>query len=361
MTIRGRRGAGLDDILEPAGLDALLVTNRSNVRYLSGFTGSSGVLLHPVRGVPTLVTDFRYEEQASQELDPRTRTKIGREGWAAAIADEIGDTDWRVGFESEDLTVAHLDRLEEALPSVEWLPTRDLVERMRATKVEEEVAAIQAAARLAEHALERLLVGVDWYRRPTEKAIATRLEFELKSGGSGALPFDIIIASGPRSSLPHATPSDRAVETGDFVLIDFGARVDGYCCDITRTFVIGAPTAWQLEMHDRVLEANRAAVATVGPGVACAAVDAAARDLLAEHDLDEHFGHSTGHGIGLDIHESPSLSTRSEAALEPGNVVTVEPGVYLPARGGVRIEDDVLVTPDGHRTLTRFPRELGEL
>ncbi|MFV1987532.1 MAG: M24 family metallopeptidase, partial [Gemmatimonadota bacterium] len=229
---------------------------------------------------------------------------------------------------------------------------------LRAVKDESEIDAIGAAARVAETALEGLLTAVEWHSEPTELDVATALEHELRRAGSEGLPFEVIVAGGERTSLPHAAPSSRRVRTGDLVLIDFGAIVDGYCSDITRTFIVGDPADWQTEIHGRVLEAQAAAIEAIAPGASGVEVDRAARDCLAAHDLDRYFGHSTGHGIGLEVHEEPRLSTRSEDVLEPGNVVTVEPGVYLPGRGGVRIEDDVAVTRDGSRVLTSIRRDL---
>ncbi|WP_419163691.1 M24 family metallopeptidase [Candidatus Palauibacter sp.] len=361
MSARGARRLRLAAARRAAEHRSVLVTARTSVRYLSGFTGSAGALWIPVAGSPTLVTDSRYEEQVRLEVGDHILTHIGREGWIRGVADVTGDAPGPTVFEAEDLTVADYDALRETLPGMVFVSRRDLIRALRQVKDRQELDAIERAVAVAESAFDRVLAGIDWAGAPSERQVATALETELRRGGSEPLPFDPIVAAGERSALPHATPSDRRVEPGDLLLIDFGARVDGYCSDITRTCVRGTPEPWQTNIHARVLGARQRAREAIRPGAAARAVDAAARDSLTRHDLDTFFGHSTGHGIGLDVHEGPSLSSRSEDILLAGNVVTVEPGVYLPGRGGVRIEDDVLVEEDGSRTLTHLPRALVEL
>jgi len=343
-------------------LDAALVTHRPDVRYLTGFSGSSGALFCPRSDAAVLITDFRYEEQAAAEMDPSVRLHITREGLAAAmgeLARDAGTT--RIGFDPAHLTVAEHRKVREAVPDAAWIEAPGLVAAMRAVKSEEEIASIERAVGVAESALARLIETVDWRAGLTELEITARLEFELRTAGSEGLPFEVIVASGPRTSLPHAGPGARVPGEGDLLLVDWGATVDGYCSDLTRTFVIGAASDWQRELHGRVLEAQRAAVEAIAGGVSARDVDSRTRARLAEHDLDRYFGHSTGHGIGLEVHEEPRLSTRSEDVLEAGNVVTVEPGVYVPGRGGVRIEDDVLVTGTGARRLSGARHDLVEL
>ena len=343
------------------GQRSVLVTARSSVRYLSGFTGSAGVLWIPVEGPATLVTDSRYEEQAGIEVRRPLLTHIARNGWIRGVADVVADATGPTVFEAEGLTVADHEVLCEALPEMRFIARRDLVRKPRQVKDQEEVRAIERAVAVAESAFERVLAAIEWSTAPSERRVATALEAELRRGGSEPLPFDPIVAAGERSALPHATPGGRAIEAGDLVLFDFGASVDGYCSDMTRTCVRGAPSPWQAEIHERVLEAQTRAREAIRAEASGRAVDAAARDTLAGHGLGDHFGHGTGHGIGLDVHEGPSLSARSGDTLRAGNVVTVEPGVYLPGRGGVRIEDDVLVEEAGGRTLTRLPRALVRL
>ncbi len=351
-----------EEALAERGAEAMLVTHPPNVRYLTGFTGSSGFLLGSIIGTPVLVTDFRYEEQAGREVPESVRIHIHRDGWIAAVASIVEDSGaTRIAFEADRLSVADFRRLRDAVEDREWVATQGFVAALRAVKRPDEVDRIRAAAAVAERALEALVETVDWRRETTERAVAARLEYELLLAGSEGAPFAAIVAAGARSSLPHARPSDAPLRPGDFLLLDFGATVGGYCSDLTRTFTIGPAAGWQRELHAAVLDAQRSALEVLAPGAAGVDVDRAAREALERGDLARHFGHSTGHGIGLEVHEEPRLSSRSEDTLEPGNVVTVEPGVYLPGRGGVRIEDDVLVTSSGHEVLTRYPRDLREL
>ena len=349
----------LDDSLSGVDVDACIVTHGPSVRYLTGFTGSSGFAFHRCGAGTTLITDFRYEEQAALETPAHVSVHISREGWVAALGDICeGMPALSVAFEPEHLTVLERDRLAETLEHFWFQGEKGLVSALRAVKSAAEIASIRKAADVARSALEALLTSVDWRAGATEVEVAVALESELRRAGSEGLPFEVIVASGDRTSLPHARPGERRIAEGDLLLIDFGAIVDGYCCDISRTFSIGDPADWQVEVHGRVLEAQEAALAAVGPGVLAADVDGAARDALASHDLAEYFGHSTGHGIGLEIHEDPRVSARSVDVLEPGHVVTIEPGVYLPGRGGVRIEDDVAVAETGSDVLTSVSRKL---
>ncbi|MDE2662299.1 MAG: Xaa-Pro peptidase family protein [Gemmatimonadota bacterium] len=361
MTPPGTRRGRLEATTNAAGRRSVLVTARSSVRYLSGFTGSAGALWIPLEGPPVLVTDFRYEEQVRLEVAGPIRAHIGREGWIRGIAEVAADAGGPIAFEAESVTVADYESLRDMLPDIVFVPLRDLVGTLRRVKSRDEVDAIERAVAVAEGAFNRLLSSMEWSAAPSEREIATALEMELRRGGSDPLPFDPIVAAGERSALPHATPTARRVEPGDLLLMDFGARVDGYCSDLTRTLVRGTPEPWQATLHEQVLEAQTKAREVIGNGVACREVDLAVRTTFARHDMDGFFGHGTGHGIGLDVHEGPSLSSRSEDVLEPGNVVTVEPGLYLPGRGGVRIEDDVRIGEAGARTLTRLPRALVRL
>lgn len=356
------RWEALDHVLHELELDGAIITHAPSVRYLSDFTGSAGYVFHRTGGPTLLITDFRYEEQAAAETPAAVEIHIGAEGWISSLAELCADQPaMRLGFEPEHMTVLDLDRLEERVEHADFQPVTQLVTDLRAVKSEAEIDAIARAAAVAEAGLADLLASVDWHAGPREIDVAVELEARLRRAGSTGSPFDAIVAGGPRTSLPHASPSDRAIRRGDLVLLDFGATVDGYCSDITRTFVVGEASDWQVEIHARVLEAQTAAIEALGPGVEAVDVDGAARGCLGAHDLDEYFGHSTGHGIGLEVHEEPRLSSRSTQTLVVGNVVTVEPGVYLPGRGGVRIEDDIAVTSSGSRRLTSASRDLIEL
>ncbi len=348
------------------GLAAFLSVHPANVRYLTGFTGSSGFLLVGTDGAG-LVTDFRYREQASEEVPDGLPVWIHGDGWreevAARLPSVIGDSapgDSRaVGFESDRMTVRDRERLEEAAPDARWSGVSGLVEDLRARKSDDEVERIRRAARLGDRVLETFLEEVA--EGATETELAAELDYRLRLAGSEGVAFDTIVAGGPRSALPHARPSRRTLGEGDLLLVDFGARAEGYCSDMTRVFCLGPPEEWQRSLHRSVLRAQRAALDRVEPGVEAAAVDAAAREALEADGLADHFGHSAGHGIGLEVHEGPAVSRRSDDRLQEGHVITVEPGAYLEGRGGVRIEDDVVVRAGGAEVLTGFPRELREL
>ena len=357
---RGDRLARLRGRLEELGLDGLVTVHGPSLRYLCGFSGSSGLLV--VRGDDgVLLTDSRYEVQAADEVDRTIEVRIAGDGLFDALSELARD--WpgspRVAFEPAHVSVRDKARLERAAPEVDWTAREGLVESLRARKDVAEIARIRRAAVLACNALEETLGRVE--EGISEAEITAELEYRLRRAGSDGPAFESIVAVGPRSALPHARPSARILREGDLLLLDFGAVVDGYRSDITRTVVAGAAAAWQLAVHRAVLAAHDAAVAAVAAGAPAADVDAAARASLTEAGYGEHFGHSTGHGLGLEVHEEPAVSRRSEAILQAGNVVTIEPGVYLPGRGGVRLEDDVWVEEAGARPLTDFPLDLREL
>lgn len=357
---RGERLACLRESLVERGLDGFLTAHGPNLRYLSGFSGSSGLLL--IRAADAiLLTDSRYEVQAAEEVTAEIEVRISRNGLfdAFSAVARVGSDTPRVAFEAAHLSVREKERLEAAAPDLALRATEGLVEALRIRKSRGEIDRMSHAADVACRALEETLGRVE--EGMTELEITAELEYRLRRAGSEGPAFESIVAVGPRSALPHARPSGRALSEGDLLLLDFGAVVDGYRSDITRTVVAGRPSDWQVAVHGAVLEAHDAAVASVQAGAAAAAIDAAARDSLAEAGYGEYFGHSTGHGLGLEVHEDPAVSWRSEAVLRVGNVVTIEPGVYLPGRGGVRLEDDVCVEEAGARTLTDFPLDLREI
>ena len=356
---RDHRQRALRRRLIDLGLDGILVTHGPNIRYLTGFSGSAGILL--VTGNRTvLITDFRYAEQAPAESSD-----------AAEIVVELSDV-WerlrrvlepgprlRVGIERDRLTVRDADRLMR-LGATEAVPTSEVVEALRAVKDAGEVEAIAAAAALARDALAELLPSV----RPgqTELEIAARLELALRVRGSEWHPFETIVASGPRSALPHARASRRPVGAGEWLLIDFGARLSGYCSDLTRTMVVGGRADQrQREIYGVVAAAQRAALVGLRPGMSGREGDALARDVIAGAGYGEAFGHSLGHGLGLEVHEGPRLSRMAAEPLPAGAVVTVEPGIYLQGWGGVRLEDDIHLTATGARCLSDCRTELLEL
>lgn len=358
---RPARIAALATALERAHLDGVLLTGLPNIRYLTGFTGSSALCFVTARGEVLLVTDFRYQTQVADEVGELARTSIEPQSlWSGLWALLPQYAHVRVaGFESSHLLHRDFARLLEQGERWQWRPVTDLVEALRERKDAGEVAHVRAAAAIAEAALARTLEQV----RPglTELQVAGLLEHALRDAGSEAFPFETIVASGPRSALPHARASARVIERGDYLLLDFGALSGGYCSDITRTVVVGQASGEQRAVHDIVRQANAVAVAGVRAGMKGRDADALARGYIEARGWGEAFGHSLGHGLGLEVHEAPRLSRAADAALPAGAVVTIEPGIYRPGWGGVRIEDDVHLGADGTDVLTTFTRDLLEI
>jgi Xaa-Pro aminopeptidase len=341
-----RRTLGANEI------DALLITNLTNVRYLTGFSGSNGQVLITDGGA-WFFTDPRYAARAG-DLVTGAEIVIYASGLAGTLAERLTASKVaRLGIEAQTMTVADIEDLADKLPA-ELHPVRNAVEELRRTKEPDEVAAIQEAVRVADEAfkwvLERLVPGV------SEREIALELEMRMRTTGADGISFDPIVGSGPLSAHIHHSPSERTFEKGDFVLLDFGARFDGYCSDLTRTVVLGPATDAQREQYEIVLAAQQAGIDAARAGVKGVEVDAAARAVVVEAGQGENFPHSLGHGVGLDIHEAPALKL-SEEPLRPGEVVTIEPGVYLVGHGGVRIEDDVLIEEGGARVLGSAPKD----
>jgi Xaa-Pro aminopeptidase len=357
---RPRRLAALADGITAAHMDGLLVSGAANVRYLSGFSGSSALLFATARET-LLITDFRYKTQAAEEVGDLARVIIEPQSLWTGLWQQLSHLTYVsvAGFESAHLVHRDFQRLLEAGSRYQWRPTLDLVEVLRERKDETELAQIRAAVAAAEQALELTLARV--HEGMTELEVAGVLESALRQSGSDGFPFPSIVASGPNAALPHARPTSRRLTRGDFLLLDFGARVGGYCSDITRTFVVGAATPEQREVHDVVRLANERAVRAVRPGMSGRDADGVARGYIQDRGYGDLFGHSLGHGIGLEVHEAPRLAKTAESPLVEGAVVTVEPGIYRPGWGGVRIEDDVHLGASGAQVLTRFTRELIEI
>ena len=337
--------------------DAFVVTALPNIRYLTGFSGSNAVLLLSADGA-VLGTDGRYVVQAGSQC-PDLSLIVDRVTLPAVVADWAGRGGGALAFEAEHVSVAALRDLQDAAAdsaSVAFVETRGVVEECRVVKDAVELDLIARACRISDDALAAILPTVRV--GDTERGIARRLEAEMFARGADAISFETIVGGGPHSAIPHHTPTDRPLEHGDFLLIDFGAEVDGYHADETRTFVIGQPEAWQVETHALVLAAQEAGRQAARSGTPLADVDAASRSVIDEAGHGELFGHGLGHGVGLQIHEAPFFSARSVGMLHGGSPVTVEPGVYFPGRGGVRIEDTVLVTDGPPEPLTTTDRGL---
>ena len=355
------RADAVADALDEAGVDALLCLHgeglpRPNVRYLSGFTGSSAALLI-APGHRVLFTDGRYQEQAAAEC-PHWEAEILPSG--GNLAEMIGECCRsrgfsQVGYEPDGVTAGMLDKLRDA-GSARFLPAEGLVEERRRCKRPEEIASMESAARIVDAALEATAALAR--AGTTERDVALELDLQMRRRGSEEPAFPTIVASGPRSALPHAMPTDRRLAAGDLVCIDCGATVGGYHSDLTRAWAVGGPDAEQRRVHAAVLRAHDRALALVRPGALSDDLNDAAKEEFAATGIEDWWRHSVGHGVGLDIHEAPSLRVDAGTQLAAGDVLTIEPGAYRPGWGGVRVEDLVLVTEVGARTLSAAPTAL---
>ncbi len=367
--------------LAAEGIDALLVTDLVNVRYLTGFTGSNAALLlvaaddeeperaHGHTDAPTddpdprtrFCTDGRYTTQSDDQVPDLPRL-IAR---ACDVALLRGAPAGSVGFEARSLTVAAYDVLQavarERNRAVSLRTTLDVVEAARAVKDDTEIAALRRACAVADQALADLLAAEGLRPGRTEREVGLELDQRMRELGAEDPAFETIVAAGANSAIPHHRPTGTVLATGDLVKLDFGATVDGYHSDMTRTYVLGKPQAWQREIYDLVHAAQAAGRAACVVGATGDAVDAASRDLITDAGYGPQFSHGLGHGVGLQIHEAPALARGSASIMAPDMCVTVEPGVYLPGRGGVRIEDSGVIRPDGYHVLTRTSKDLGVL
>jgi Xaa-Pro aminopeptidase len=340
--------------------DCFLVSHLPNIRYLCGFTGSAGLLLvEPSRS--TLFTDSRYRFQAREEVY-EARVVIAPHGLIRAVGEQLRRQRGRlrVAFSPSQVTVAQKSALQAAAgPRVRWMSGGDAVERLRAVKDAEELAIMRQAAQLISVVMADVIPAI----KPgiTELQLAAEIEYRMKQRGASGPSFETIVASGPRSAWPHARPSSKPLKKNELVVLDQGVILRGYCSDMTRTVFLGRATARVRRMYRAVLEAQLAAKRAIRPGVTAGDVDAAARRTLRFFALAAHFTHSTGHGLGLEVHEMPRLGKGESTQLEEGMVVTVEPGIYMTGLGGIRIEDDVVVTSRGAVDLTTAPRDFLEL
>ncbi|PWW05673.1 Xaa-Pro aminopeptidase [Paenibacillus cellulosilyticus] len=348
----------LRDKLSQDGLEALLITYSHNRKYVSGFTGSSGMLLVTEQD-SWLLTDFRYMTQAAEQAPAFDLIEHAAKP-IVTVRDLLESKSiHKLAFEQDHVTYAEFAAWTEQLGSIELQPVSGIVEGLRLIKDEAEIAIVQEAAELADKTFQFALGII----RPgiSELEIALEMETFMRKGGASGPSFETIVASGERSALPHGVASERMVGTDEFVKLDFGAYYKGYCSDITRTVVVGTASERHREIYNIVLEAQLHALANIRPGMSGREADALSRDIIARYGYGDNFGHSLGHGIGLEIHEMPRLSKLSDSILTPGMIVTVEPGIYIPGFGGVRIEDDIVITDTGIKILTSSTKELIEL
>ncbi len=338
-------------------VDALLVTNPRDIHYLTVFTGEdSWAVVGASTGKVDLISDFRFEEQIKRD-SPQSRLHL-RSGAIAVALQQVAASRHigSLALQREYMTLGQRGRLAKALRGTPLKAVDDGLLEQRAIKDAVEVAAIGRALRIQQEAFVRTVATIE--PGQTEASIAARLEYEMRILGADGVSFPSIVAVDANASLPHAVPGSRKVKRGSLILIDWGARWHGYCSDLTRVVAVGKMKPKLREIYQVVLDAQQAAIAAIKPGRSLKDVDAAARSIISAAGYAKHFGHGLGHGIGLDIHEQPTLSHRSKGELKPGHVVTVEPGIYLSGVGGVRIEDDVLVTETGHRVLSDLPSDL---
>ncbi|MBM7693267.1 Xaa-Pro aminopeptidase [Peribacillus deserti] len=340
--------------LEKKEVDGILITSTYNRRYMTNFTGSAGVVIVS-KTEAKFITDFRYVEQAGEQAQGyevvQHKGVIPEE--VAAQAKLMGIT--KLGFEQDHLTFSAYHTYKQAFGG-ELVPLSGVVENLRLIKTPSEIKILKDAANIADLAFKHIIEFI----RPglTELEVSNELEFFMRKQGAASSSFDIIVASGARSALPHGVATSKVIEKGDFVTLDYGAYFNGYVSDITRTIAVGEPAQELKDIYNIVLEAQLRGMAGIKPGMTGKEADALTRNLIAEKGYGEFFGHSTGHGIGLEVHEGPALSVKSDLILEPGMVVTVEPGIYVAGLGGVRIEDDALITVEGNESLTHSTKEL---
>ncbi|AIF43459.1 Xaa-Pro peptidase family protein [Virgibacillus sp. SK37] len=347
----------LKKALEGKNVDGILISSDFNRRYITGFTGTAGVALVGQNDTK-FITDFRYMEQANEQAKDFDVIEH-KQPIELEIKDQLSNMGIkRLGFEKDHVTYSQFETYKKTF-GVELVPVSGLVEDLRLIKTEEEVEIIKKAAKIADDAFEHIQAFI----KPGVKEIdiSNELEFYMRKQGATSSSFDIIVASGLRSALPHGVASDKVIQSGELVTLDYGALYNGYCSDITRTLAVGEISDNLREIYNTVLEAQLRGVNGIKAGITGKEADALTRDYITEQGYGTYFGHSTGHGLGMEVHEAPGLSYRTEDKLRAGMVVTVEPGIYIPNVGGCRIEDDILITEDGNERLTLAPKELIQL
>ncbi len=343
-------------LLQEKNLEAILIFNPENRQYVSGFTGSAGYVLIS-ENVQLFMTDFRYIGQAQKETDGYEIVEISRDN---PVTDILKDYDFKtLGIEDDYITYEQFLNFDEKLENSKLVPLKRALVELRSVKSLEEVDKIQKAAAIADKAYEHIIRKIQPGIREID--IALDLEYFMKNLGASKVSFDTIVASGYRSALPHGVASEKTLEKGDMVTIDFGCVYQGYCSDMTRSFVLGQASEKQREIYDTVLQAQVTALEAVKPGKTGKELDESAREIIKNKGYGKYFGHGLGHGVGLEVHELPHVNQLGEKPMEPGMVITIEPGVYIPEFGGVRIEDLLVVTKDGFKVLSNTPKELIEI
>lgn len=344
----------LRQTLEEKKLDGILVSSPINRRYITGFTGTAGTAIIS-RTDARFITDFRYTKQANEQIND-FKVIEHQGGLIEEIKNQLKEMNiTHLGFEKEHVTYHQYEQFRDSF-DVTLVPVSGMLEALRLIKTDDELAIMKQAAKIADDAFEHIQSFIKPGVREID--ISNELEFFMRKQGATASSFDTIVASGERSALPHGVASNKKIQTGELVTLDYGALYRGYCSDITRTVAVGEINERLHSIYHIVLEAQLRGVTAIKPGITGKEADAVTRGYITEQGYGKYFGHSTGHGLGMEVHEAPSLSLRSDKLLEPGMVVTVEPGIYIPEVGGCRIEDDVVITKTGNERLTQAPKEL---
>ncbi|WP_026475860.1 M24 family metallopeptidase [Alkaliphilus transvaalensis] len=344
------------NLLQERNLDGILLYKPENRRYISNFTGSAGyVIITKDRAI--FVTDFRYTEQATAQCQGFEIIENSIPNGITDVLNDLGIN--KLGVEEDYVTYGQYQDFSKKLPNVEFVSLEGFITKMRSVKTQEELSYIAKAAEITDEAFQHILKYIKPGMR--ELDVALELEFFMKKKGASGLSFESIVASGKRSSLPHGKASDKVIDKDDMITLDFGCIYNGYCSDMTRSFFMGKATDKQKEIYNTVLEAQETSLKAVKPGVKGIELDKIARDIITEKGYGQNFGHGLGHGVGIEVHELPHVNVRGTVPMEPGMVITIEPGVYIPDFGGVRIEDLVIVTEDGYQVLSKSTKELIEL
>lgn len=349
----------LREYMKAKNVDGFLIESQANRMYLSGFTGSSALLLI-TDDKQYIITDFRYLEQVAQECPTFTCMDQGKLG-LLKTAFELAHKEncKKIAFEAEHISYSKYQQLIKE-SEIEWVPTEGIIEQQRQIKEETELEKLAKAESIGDLAFKEVVnfIKANWKKGLTEKEVALEIERVMRQNGASSCSFDTIVAAGAKSSLPHATPGDEVLKEGDFVVMDFGCIYEGYCSDMTRTVIIGKASSKHQEIYNTVLQAQKLALEGIREGLKGKEVDAIARDYITKAGYGAYFGHGLGHSVGIEIHENPRFSMAEEQIIKRGMVLTVEPGIYLPNFGGVRIEDMIVVTEDGIKNLTHSPKEL---
>jgi len=342
--------------ISKAGYDGFYITNLTNIRYLTGFTGSAGLLII-YNHSSFFFTDGRYIQQSQEQIHDSKITIISS-GYFDSIKEQkiFNEHNLNIGFESQHMSFSYYEALSKSLSNISWIPTESIVENIAAVKDSTEIDSLKTAIEITDEVFTKILPEIK--EGVTEKYIATRISYLFKMNGAEGDSYESIIAGGPRSALPHARPTDREFIKGDFIVMDFGALYNGYHADMTRTLIVGKPTSKHREIYDIVLESNLNGIASAKSGIKCSDVDFACRSIIENKNYGDFFTHSTGHGIGLEVHTLPRIHKSNHSLLEENHVITIEPGIYIPDWGGVRIEDDCLIQKNSCIPMNNSTKEL---